>query len=464
MATLSLLYPDPLRPTGPPPGLHFAGGYDLAPLPVEVAVTPEGLTLSRPDQDSGFVITPWDVPATGVTVVNTATLRQRPEPYRLAVELARGKLNSVRNQTAEWADIGLDVSPLYREKLRAAGRLFGHAVVSDDPTRADALAAELLGEAHGLANELVETYTQQVFRTRHQTETRIRTAFGARLEGVPPAGDDDEAYRRAFNAARLVPVWKEIESTQGEFDWSGFDALVGWALTAGLNVGIGPIVDLRPGRLPEWIREHNGDWPTIAAYACEFAELVMVRYGERVGVWEVVAGFNHAGAIGLIEDDRLRLAARLLDAARQIDKEGELIIGLAQPWGEYRADPDANYSPLLFADTLLRAGIRAAAFSLDIAETGPSPSAARDALDVVRLLDSFGVLGLQLEVLLASPTTGPAEATARAARVAAVAAAMPHVKGVYWRDWDDPATGLVGPEGPRPLFGQLEAIRTAHLA
>lgn len=464
MATLSLLYPDRLRPTGPPPGLHFAGGYDLAPLPVDVAVTPDGVTLTRPDQDSGFVTTPWDVPHAGPTVVNTATLRQRPEPYRLAVELARGKLNSVRNQTAEWADIGLEVTPLFREKLLAAGRLFGHAVVADETARADTLAGQLLGEAHLLANELVETYTQQVFRTRHQTETRIRTALGARLETAPPAGESDDAYRRTFNAVRLMPVWDRIESAQGEFDWSEFDMLVGWALTAGLNVGIGPIVDLRPGRLPAWLREYQGDWPTIAAYACEFVELVMVRYGERVGVWEVVAGFNHAEAIGLIEDDRLRLAARLLDAARQIDKEGELIIGLAQPWGEYRADPDANYSPLLFADTLLRAGIRAAAFSLDIAETGPSPSVARDALEVVRLLDSFGVLGLQLEVLLAAPTTGPSDATARIARIAAVAAAMPHVKGVYWRDWDDAATGLVGPDGARPLFGKFESLRNAHLA
>ena len=186
----------------------------------------------------------------------------------------------------------------------------------------------------------------------------------------------------------------------------------------------------------------------------------MVRYGERVGVWEVIAGFNHADAAGLIEDDRLRLAARLLDAARQIDKEGELVFGLTQPWGEYRREPNASYSPLLFADTLLRAGIRAAAFSLDISESGPASSRPRDSLDVVRLLDSFGVLGLQLELLMSSPTNGNADSIARAARIAAVATCMPHVKGVYWRDWSDPELGLTD----RPLLQKFEALRTGHLA
>ena len=73
---------------------------------------------------------------------------------------------------------------------------------------------------------------------------------------------------------------------------------------------------------------------------------------------------------------------------------------------------------------------------------------------------SFGVLGLQLELLMSSPTGGSAEATARAARIAAVAACMPHVKSVYWRDWSLPETGLTD----RPLLQKFEALRIAHLA
>ena len=38
-------------------------------------------------------------------LTSTATLRSREEPYRLLVELARGKLNQVRNQLTEWVDV-----------------------------------------------------------------------------------------------------------------------------------------------------------------------------------------------------------------------------------------------------------------------------------------------------------------------------------------------------------------------
>lgn len=462
MGTLTLLLPDPARPE-PPAGIRFAGGYDLAPLPVEIRAVPGSLTLERSENDSGFVMVPWPIGREQV-VVSTATLRQRPEPYRLAVELVRGKLNSIRNQTSEWSDIGLELPALFKDRLAGIGRRFGRAVVADSPAEADSEAAKILEAAHEIADQLVESYTEQVFRTRHLSETRIRTAFGCQLKVAPALGAEDEAYRRAFNACRLAPVWKEIEPVQGEFNWMAFDEVVGWALTAGLNVSIGPIIDLRPDMLPDWLSEWHGDWTSLAAYACEFAELVMVRYGERVGVWEVVNGFNHAVAAGLNEDDRLRLAARLLDAARQIDKEGELVVGLTQPWGEYRSEPNANYSPLLFADTLLRAGIRAAAFSLDIAEVGPSASPSRDALDVVRLLDAFGVLGLQLELQMASPTAGERDSTARASRIAAVAACMPHVKGVYWRDWSDANTGLFAEGSPRLLLEKFESLRNSHLA
>jgi hypothetical protein len=462
MGTLTFLLPDPARPD-PPAGIRFAGGYDLAPLPVEIRAVPGRLTLERPENDSGFVMVPWPVGHEQL-VVSTATLRQRPEPYRIAIELVRGKLNSIRNQTSEWSDIGLELPALFRDRLTAIGRRFGRAVVADEPAMADAESGQILTAAHEIADQLVESYTEQVFRTRHLSETRIRTAFGCQLKVPPTLGAEDEAYRRAFNACRLAPSWKEIEPIQGEFNWTAFDEVVGWALTAGLNVSIGPIIDLRPGMLPDWLSEWHGDWTSLAAYACEFAELVMVRYGERVGVWEVVNGFNHAVEAGLNEDDRLRLAARLLDAARQIDKEGELVVGLTQPWGEYRSEPNANYSPLLFADTLLRAGIRAAAFALDISENGPSASPARDALEVVRLLDSFGVLGLQLELMMASPTAGDRDATARASRIASVAGCMPHVKGVYWRDWSDETTGLYVDGSPRPLFDRFESLRNAHLA
>ena len=45
-------------------------------------------------------------------------------------------------------------------------------------------------------------------------------------------------------------------------------------------------------------------------------------------------------------------------AAWQVDPDLELVIGLAQPPGEYLAREEQTYSPFIFADTLIRAGLK----------------------------------------------------------------------------------------------------------
>ena len=62
----------------------------------------------------------------------------------------------------------------------------------------------------------------------------------------------------------------------------------------------------------------------------------------------------------------LGLTYRLAEAARQVDPSLELIIGIAQPWGEYMALADRTHSPFIFADTLIRSGLNLAALDLEM--------------------------------------------------------------------------------------------------
>ena len=54
---------------------------------------------------------------TGVLMTSTATVIERPQPYHLALELARGKVNQVRGQAADWLQGGLQV-PVSLTRLR----------------------------------------------------------------------------------------------------------------------------------------------------------------------------------------------------------------------------------------------------------------------------------------------------------------------------------------------------------
>ena len=443
MGSVSFIVPDSVPPDARRclDRACLAGGYDVTPVPTARILDGDRLTLTKDANESGYLMVPWPVAGFGTPVTLSATLRERVEPYHLLVEMVRGKLNHLRNQTAEWEGIGLSLEPDILTAIADATHRFG-AVVADPTTPAAVAEAQaVLQQAYRLADRVTREFTAQLLATRLSENGRLLTRLGCRVS-APPGTGGPAAFTGQFNAVRVVPDWASVEATESNYDWSGLDALVDWACGAGLSVSLGPLIDLAHGPFPRWLHQADGDLPGVAAYVCDFAETVVHRYRDRVRTWQAFAGFNHADALGLGEDDRLRLAARLLESVRQADPDAELVIGIAQPWGDYLTSEHRSYSPIVFADTLMRAGFSFAALELELL-TGPGDRAGarRDLLDTFRVLDLFGVLGIPLEVVVGESRTDKSPATAGA--VVELATALPHVRGVYWEAWDDgPAARL----------------------
>jgi hypothetical protein len=228
---------------------------------------------------------------------------------------------------------------------------------------------------------------------------------------------------------------------------------------------------------------------------CEYLETVISRYRGEVRRFVVCGGFNHADGLDLSDDDRLRLAARLFEAAHQADPGLELVLSLAQPWGDYMASDEQTISPLAFADDLLRAGMKINALELEVRNgVQPRGSLPRDLLDACRLIDLFyKQFELPLEVVLSHPAAGGDDVRAAAhgqalwphaweagpgpdvqagwgAAYAALALCKPQVRAVTWDHWSDadphltPNGGLIDTHSkPRPLLGRLRALRAAQL-
>jgi hypothetical protein len=456
MGTVTFLLPDPLPDAAARclESASLAAGYDQSPVPTRRAVNGRELTLSKDANESGYLSVPWPVPGFGTLICLSATLRERPEPYHLLLELARGKLNQARNLTAEWESIGMAVDPVDRTELDEATRLFGRAAVDPDDPAADAAGGDVLARSLRLGDRVARTFSEQLLLTRLVESGRLTTGLGCRLSRVP-VPEEQARIAAACTAVRLVPDWRGIEPTEAGYDWAGFDALVDWAASAGLRASVGPVIDLG-GPFPDWLRQWDGDLPSLAAFTCDFVETTVRRYQERVRTWQVFAGFNHADALGLGEDDRIRLAARLLESARQADPDAEWVVGLAQPWGDYLASEDYTYSPLVFADTLLRAGFSLSGIELELLFGGDRASRPRDPLEVYRILELFSVLGLPLEVAVGAD--GPADdcPPGWAETSLGLAVALPQVRSVFW-------AGGPGPP-PAPTFGALEGLRRRFIA
>ena len=470
----------------------IAGGHDRAPTPTQCELRNSHLFLTREINESGPSYIPWEVPGKGRFVCTTTSLMFRERPYDLVVELARGKLNQVRNQYAEWMGGGLSASSEVQELMSRATRLLGEALIESPRPESDRLANESLAGSFDAGNALIQVYQDQVYRLRHHRQGKLDTVFGCGIR-LPPSRGLDDAFRLTFNTASVPLTWRIIEPSESDYRWDDADAAINWALDRNLQVHAGPLIDFSPGGLPDFARRLGSDLVTLKSLMCDYVETVVNRYRGKVTRWLISAGANGTIPLGISEEDLIRLTAMAADAAWQIDSNLQLSFGVSGPWGDYRSDPSFQYSPFVYADTLLRAGLPFAGIDVELFLcSSPRGSYCRDLLETSRILDLFGMLGVPLQVGLAYPSELSPDALADpmergdqsgfygevtpsaqgewAEAFSTLVMCKSFVSGLIWDHLTDaephrfPHAGLVGQRGEvKPAFDRLRGIRERHL-
>lgn len=471
----------------------LAGGPDNMPWPTELHLTAHQLSACRVVDESGYLMVPWDINGRGRLMCTSATLIERPRPYNLLVELARGKLNQVRCQAFEWRAGGLILSPELEQCIHEANLAFAHAIAEVPPEEAGGQAQIALNLAYQAAEQLAQAYVSQVFHIRHQRQARLDTTLACRLGRAVPPPHLAAELTSAFNSVCLPLSWANIETEEATYRWDEADTLVDWAQQQKQDISAGPLIDFSSAQLPGWLWVWERDRPSLAAFMCQFVETAVRRYRRRIRRWHLTTASNCARVLSLSEDDLLSLTYRLADAARQIDPSLELVVGIAQPWGEYMARADRTHSPFLFADTLIRSGLSLNALDLELVMgMTPRGSYCRDLLEISRLLDLYALLGVPLRVTLGYPSSAQPDADADpdlhvegghwhsgftpevqaawAAEVTALVLCKPYVQGVRWVHFRDagphqfPHAGLVDSRDQvKPALHKLRELRETHL-
>jgi hypothetical protein len=467
-----------------------AGGQDAMPYPAQVTLECGQMTVARNVDESGCLLVPWEVNGSGRVMSSSATLMERPQPYHLPIELARGKANQVRSQAADWIMGGLEMAPDLADLIRDATRCFYTAVAHVPEASATTTAQGALARCYEAADTLVRTYMAQVFNLRHQRQEKLDTTFGCRLPVQP---EDGIFPTDAFNSICLQFPWCDIERTEGEFRWDMQDAAVEWALDQGLRLSGGPLIDFSGAFLPDWLWGRERDLSNLSGFLCNFVEAAVHRYRSKIRSWQIAAASNSAQVLAMSDEELLWLTVRLAEAARRVDPNFEIIVSIAQPWGEYLVYQERTHSPFVFADTLVRSGLKLSALDIEVVMgVSPGGSYCRDLLDLSRLLDLYALLGVPLQVTLAYPSgEGPDEYADTENKVGAgrwhegftpqvqaewarsfagLAVCKPYVRSVYWHQWSDaqphvfPLCGLVDASGhAKPALECLREIRRLHL-
>jgi hypothetical protein len=471
----------------------LVGGPDNMPWNCAVSIRQGRLQIERMVEDSGYLAAPWPIQQAGQFIGQSATLMERAAPYQFLVEMARGKVNQIRTQANEWQAGGLLVADELEHAINEASQAFGHVVCAGDPVEMDRLAQTTLEQSYRVAHRLVETYREQVFAIRHQRQPRLETVLSCLLGPSVLEPAVGQSVVAACNQVCVPLSWHLIEANETSYRWDLVDQLVEWAEKHDLEVSTGPLINFSASQLPPWLWLWERDLPSMATFMCRFVEAAVRRYRSRIRRWQVTAASNWANLLGLTEEDLLGLTFRLGETARQVDPSLELVVGVAQPWGEYMVPYEREASPFIFADNLIRSGLPLAALDLEvIMGVNCRGSYCRDLLEFVRLLELYTLLGVPLRLTLGYPADASLdpdadpELTAGAGRwrsdfsaatqadwaraFLSVALCRPSVQEVQWVHFSDsdphlfPHCGLLDRQrGPRPALQMMTELRQQHL-
>jgi len=473
----------------------YITGLDRTPGRLSVEFRNGLMACFRETSESGRLFVPWSIAGYGTPIVGTATLAERSSPYMLALELARGKLNDVRNQTADWVQMGLRVSPELSEVMAQARKAFIQAAMSSDSPESCLTASQASLEASSRAGDLLtEAYVSQILQNRMASAGKLAAHLGCMLTSEPDKVPSAAQWPSAFNAAQVGVSWQQVAPSEGKYRWELLDAQLAFCRRNRLEIEAGPLIEFRPSALPDWIWLWERDQEAISGFATDFVRQVVTRYRGKVPLWHVVARLASQEILGLSEEEQIRITAQAAQAARQADPSAQLSIGIDRPWAEWMSSSHFQLGPLHLCDYLLRSDLGISSIGIEIAPGFTNPgSHLRDLFEFSRLLDLYSLLNVPLHLSMAIPSaSGPdpaadptiqvdvaqwpvppdeAAQAAWAARWLALGLAKPFVRSVTWHHAGDllphvyPHAGLFRPDGsPKPIFPWLQSLRQDVIA
>ncbi|MGH7130672.1 MAG: endo-1,4-beta-xylanase [Phycisphaerales bacterium] len=428
---------------------NSVGPDDLA-LPAEIEMDDSTLTCIPRLDGSCAVSLQYPIDGFGSLTVRTCLLPERNEPYLLSLELARHRVMQVLNKIEEWALFDQPASePAIAavEKAREAFTSALHAIRAAGggfTPEADASARAALALAMDAGEQLAQLHSR-VQHTRRITgelaamaakppppnaltdhESRrarsaISGAAGVFIVDMPRVGCNVHtgAFAEPLCAAVVqscdfvtLPMrWIDMEPTEGKYAFAKTDKWIEWAvLKAKLPVTAGPVLDLSPSAVPDWLYIWEHDYETLRDVVIAYIKTIVTRYRRTVNTWTICSGLNTGLHFSLNYEQALDLTRTCVLLCKKLHPQGRVQVELVQPWGEYTARPKGQSAtpPLVYGEMLKQLQVPLDAVSLRVQMGRPEfGCSTRDLMELSDLIDHLGGLDLPISLSLAGVPASP---------------------------------------------------------
>jgi len=382
-----------------PHGAYMFGSDGMAIRKAQVSVVDGNLECYKPSEETAGVALLWPVEGFGKVLLPTTCLPERPEPYNLNLELARGRLMQIINKREDWSifEDQEDSADVYNQ----AQDLFIKAIqsVSDGPA-CSILADQSLQKAMVFSENLAAKQAKLHFAARGKNHGFGRGCLGC---WVDPKQVANHAYLEqlagTFGLAMVPFNWGQIELEKGKYDFSKLDACISLLGKRKLAVGAGPLLCFTKEYLPKWLLEGEPDFEKIRESAYEFVSAAASRYGGMVRTWCVIRGLNAWNHFGFGFEQVLEITRAANRAVKAISERALRIIEVTNPWGEYYGQTSDTIPPLVYMDMIIQSGINFDAFGLTMrfgADT--SGMHVRDMMQISAIIDYFAPISRPLYI------------------------------------------------------------------
>lgn len=464
----------------------YITGIEGIPWQCHHSVSERQFTIGREIDESGKLNMVWPTNFYGNVCLSTTSLRISELEYSLPVELARGTVCRLKNQTSDWERVGLKLPPDFFPLAETAVNSLLRALTCRENDEQKRLAQQAIEASLESAELLAAAYSRQALDSRKNNEGRLSTLLGAKLTSRVSLTEQSGILDEAFNLASVSPELGQVEQASGKLDYSAFDQQVEWATARDKKICIGPLVNFRRSALPQWMILLQEGFDSVLETACMHAKRTVERYRGKAHLWNCAAGLNAVNDMRWSDEEILRMAVSVIETVRRGDDRTPVLLTIDQPWSEYLRDDSEGISPLHFADALIRADLGLSGLTLELDfDRWPNGTLPRDPIELSRLIDRWAMLGLPLMVIISSPTQNDTAASAdqvstwdsrhksgncvNPQTLVGLLLSKPSVHAVIWNNLqggNDVASnsGLLNNNGtPTQFLKQLTAIRKNYL-
>lgn len=451
---------------------HLVGPDDFG-VPGEIRFAPGEIVVRRSGTGAVALALQYDAGGAGKLVLQTCLLPASPKPYVLSHELARHRIKTFLAKCEEWQMFELSTEHPAMVLWEEARQLFTKGLTARDPVKMDRFGRESLERAIEATERLAMAHAEVLLHRRYATRPASGTTLGVRVSLSKPPEQFAELLSREFDVIYVPLSWRDLEPSEGRYNWRPTDRWLTWAQEQGKPVIVGPLIDFSSQTLPKWMHVWQHDYDTARDLVYDHIARVFDRYRGVVSIWSLVAGINVNDNFRFTADQMLDLTRMANVMVRQGAQRSRTMLEIIQPFGEHAAKNDDSLPPLTFIDRVVQEGIRVDCYGLQIAfGAGAAGLPTRDMMQLSHMLDRFFLLELPLLITrIGAPSGGDSsdcgywqapwtpEVQARwVAKVFGLALSKPHVESFFWAELYDHAPSGIPYAGAIDAGGQRKPV------